>query len=246
MELKGKVALVSGGSGDLGGAICMKLAREGARVAFTYRSDKKEAEEIVDAIETISGEAWAEAVDIMNYEAVSDFVKRVVGKWGRLDILVNTVGAKDRATLLEMTPQQFSHVVDVNLKGYFHYLRASAPVFKEQKAGRVVNVASLEATEGQGMINDVAAKAGVIGLTLAAARELGPFDVTVNAVAPGLVETASLRDVPTATVEAAISRSVLGRLAKPEEVADVVLFLCSKKSRHVTGEVIRVDGGQHL
>jgi 3-oxoacyl-[acyl-carrier protein] reductase len=246
MELKEKVAIVSGGSGDLGSAICMRLAKAGAKVALTYRADQKEATEVVDAIEAISGTAVAEAVDIIDYDNVSEFVKRIVAKWGRLDILVNAVGAKDPATLFEMTPQQFDHVLDVNLKGYFNFIRAAATVFREQNGGKVVNVASLLATQGSSALNDVAAKMGVIGLTLASARELGPYDVNVNAVAPGMVETAALKGTPAEDVEKAISRSVLGRLAKPEEVADVVIFLCSAKARHITGEVIRVDGGQHL
>lgn len=246
MELKDRVAVVAGGSGDLGVAICMRLAREGARVALTYRSDRKEAEQIVDAIESISGTAWAETVDILDYEAVSEFVKTVVAKWGRLDILVNAVGARDRAKLFDMTKTQFDHIVDVNLKGAFHYIRAAASIFREQKSGKVVNVSSLSAMGGAGDVNDAAAKSGILGLTMAAARELGPFNVNVNAVAPGLVETAALARESPEVVEKAITRSVLGRLAKPEEVADVVLFLCGPRSRHITGEVIRVDGGQHL
>jgi len=246
MEFKDKIALVAGGSGDLGGAICMRFAREGAKVALTYRSDKKEAEQVVEAIEAISGTAWAEAVDITDYEAVSEFVQRLVDTWGRIDFLVNVVGAKDAATIFTMTPEQFDHVLEVNLHGYFNYIRAAAPVFRDQKGGRIVNVSSLQAMGGDGDLNDVAAKSGVLGLTLAAARELGAYDVNVNAVAPGMVETRALSDTSADAVEKAISRSVLGRLAKPEEVADVVLFLCSPRARHITGEVIRVDGGQHL
>jgi 3-oxoacyl-[acyl-carrier protein] reductase len=246
MELKDKVAVVTGGSGDMGSAICMRLARQGAKIALTYRADKKEADEVVDAITAISGTAWAEAVDIMSYEDVSEFVKRVVAKWGRLDILVNCVGAKDPAPLSEMTREQFDHVLDVNLKGYFNYVRAASTVFQEQKSGKVVNVASVPTPEGDWEINDEVARSGVIGLTLAAARELGPYDVNVNAVAPGMVETEALKDIPSAEIEKAVARTVLKRLAKPEDVADVVLFLCSQKARHITGEVIRVDGGQHL
>ena len=246
MELKDRVAIVSGGSGEIGGAICMRLAMNGARVALTYRDDHKEAMQVVQAIEAISGTAFAEAVDILDYEAVAEFVLRVVGKWGRLDILVNAVGAKDPASLFEMTSQQFEHVMAVNLKGYFNYIRAATPIFCEQRGGKVVNVSSLVSTEGEGVLNDVVAKAGINGLTIGAARELGPYDVNVNAVAPGLVETRALRGVPPEDIQEAISRSVLGRLAKPEEVADVVFFLCSARARHITGEIIRVDGGQHL
>jgi len=246
MELKDKVAIVSGGSGELGGAICMRLAMNGARIALSYRDDEKEAQEVVEAIEALSGTALAEAVDILNYEEVSEFVLKVVGKWGRLDILVNAVGAKDQATLFDMTSQQFEHVMDVNLKGYFNYIRAAAPVFREQRGGKVVNVSSLVSGEGEGVLNDIVAKAGINGLTMAAARELGPYDVNVNAVAPGLVDTRALKEIPAKQVDRALARSVLGRLAKPEEVADVVYFLCSPRARHITGEIIRVDGGQHL
>jgi 3-oxoacyl-[acyl-carrier protein] reductase len=247
MELKGNVAVVAGGETDLGAAVCMRLAREGAKVALTYGGAKRAADQIVDAIEALSGDAFAEKVDVVEYDAVSEFMKRVIGKWGKLDIVVNAVATKDTANLFEMTKEQFNHVLDVNLKGCFNLMRSAAPVFKEQEGpGRVVNVASVAPVEGWGSVNDVAARSGVIGLTLAAARELGPYDVTVNAVAPGLVETASIKSVPAEAVDRAVSRSVLRRLARPEEVADVILFLCSSKARQITGEVIRVDGGQHL
>lgn len=246
MTFKEKVAVVSGGSGDLGSAVVMRLAREGAKVAFTYRSDKKEAQAIVEAVEAISGTAFAEAVDIVDYEKVSEFVKRVAARWGRLDVLVNAVGARDRASLFEMTRTQFDHVLDVNLKGYFNFIRAAAPIFREQKGGKIVNVSSLEAMVGAGDLNDVVAKSGVIGLTLASARELGPYGVNVNAVAPGMIETAALEDVSPEEIDKAISRSVLDRIGRPEDVADAVLFLCSERARHITGETLRVDGGQHL
>ena len=246
MDLKDKIALVNGGSGDLGSAICMRLARAGAKIAFTYRADKREAEEVVEAIEAISGAAFAESLDLLDYEMVSEFTKRVVAKWGRLDILVNVVGAKDPATLFEMTREQFDHVLDVNLKGYFNFIRSAVPVFQEQRSGKVVNVVALGGLSGQVTANESAANMGVIGLTRTTAKERGPFDVNVNAVVPGMIETAALKDLPPEEVDKALARSVLGRLAKPEEVADVVLFLCSARSRHITGEVIRVDGGQHL
>ncbi len=246
MDLKDKIALVNGGSGDLGSAICMRLARAGAKIAFTYRADKREADEVVEAIEAISGAAFAEAVDLLDYEQVSEFTKRVVAKWGRLDILVNAVGAKDPATLFEMTREQFDHVLDVNLKGYFNFVRAAAPVFQEQHSGKLVNVVALGGISGHAIANESAAKMGVIGLTQTTAKELGPFNVNVNAVVPGMIETAALKELPSEEIDKALSRSVLGRLAKPEEVADVVLFLCSARARHITGEVIRVDGGEHL
>jgi 3-oxoacyl-[acyl-carrier protein] reductase len=246
MDLKDKVALVSGGSNDLGAAICLRLARAGARIALSYRSDKREADETVEAIQAISGLAFADAVNIVDYEDVSEFVKRVVAKWGRLDILVNVVGAKDPATILEITDDQFDHVLNVNLKGYFNFTRAVAPVFREQHAGKLVNVLSSEPVAGQTAVNEEAARLGVVGLTLATARELGPFDVNVNAVAPGPIETAGLREVPAEDLDRALSRTALRRLAKPEEIADAVLFLCSARARHLTGQVIRVDGGQDL
>jgi 3-oxoacyl-[acyl-carrier protein] reductase len=246
MEMKNKVAVVVGGTGGIGAAVCMRLAKEGAKVALTYRTGRKDAEQVVQAIEAISEDALAEAVDIVAYDPVSEFMKRVVAKWGRLDVLVYAVAAKDTANLFEMTQDQFSTVLDINLKGCFNWIRAAAPIFKEQGSGKVVNVASVEAIEGWGSVNDAAAQSGVIGLTLAAARELGPHDVNVNAVIPGLVETAAIKAIPAEVIERGLSRSVLGRLAKPEEVADVILFLCSARARHITGEVIRVDGGHHL
>ncbi len=245
-DFKDQVAIVHGGSGELGTAIAMRLAKEGARVAFTYRSDKEEADGLIEAIEAISATALGEAVDIVDFAAISEFTQKMVSKWGRLDVLVNVVGARDEASLFDMTPEQFNHVLDVNLRGYFNCIRAAAPILRDQGNGRIVNVVSAETLRGKGTLNEIVAKSGVIGLTRAAAREFGPHGVTVNAVAPGLVETGSMKDIPAEIVDKAINSSVLGKLARPGDVAEAVLFLASNRARHMTGEVLRVDGGRHL
>ena len=231
----------------------MRLAREGARVALTYRSDRKEAEEIVDAIETISGEASAEAVDIVDYNAVSDFVKRVVARWGRLDIFVNTVGAKDRATLFDMTPEQFSHVVDVNLKGTFLCCQAVIPVMARQGKGSIVNISALAAHYRATMagVQYTAAKAGVEGLTRQLAYDFGPQGIRVNAVAPTVTMTGErTRGLWEAKSESEREKVVanipLRRLSTPQEVAAAVVFLASDDASYITGITLDVVGGRYL
>src|SRR3972149_791263 len=164
---------------------------------------------------------------------------------GRLDVLVNNAGIARDHVLWKMSEADWDDVVDTHLKGAFNYLRAAAPLFRRQQSGKVVNVSSINALRGKaGLANYSAAKAGLIGLTRAAARELGPANVNVNAVAPGWVETPLTEHYPAEVRGQALRESALGRLGKPEEIADVIVFLCSEQARHITGQVIVVDGGQ--
>jgi 3-oxoacyl-[acyl-carrier protein] reductase len=168
-------------------------------------------------------------------------------KFGRLDILVNNAGVNRDGVVWKMTESQWDEVLDTNLKGYFNYIRAAAPVFKEQGSGKIVNITSINGLRGKfGQSNYSAAKAGIIGLTKAVARELGKFSVNVNAVAPGLIETDMMKEAPQDVKDKALAEIVLGRLGAPEEVAHTVTFLCSDYARHITGEVIKVDGGQYI
>jgi 3-oxoacyl-[acyl-carrier protein] reductase len=247
MDLSGKKAIVTGGSLGIGTAVCLELARCGADVAFTYRRHEDEAKKLAAEIESLDRRALPCKVDVSSFEEVGRMVEEVMGTFGGVDILVNNAGINQDGVVWKMDEQKWDLVLDVNLKGYFNFIRHVAPHFKGQKAGKIVNVTSINGLRGKfGQSNYSASKAGIIGLTKAVARELGAFGVNVNAVAPGLIETDMMRDAPESVKEAALAEIVLKRLGQPEEVAHVVAFLASELSRHVTGEVIQVSGGQYI
>ncbi|HLC02435.1 MAG TPA: 3-oxoacyl-ACP reductase FabG [Anaerolineales bacterium] len=245
--LKDKVALVTGGSLGIGRSIVLDLASNGAHVAFTYRKHADEAMAIASGIESMSRKARAIQADVASYGDAEKVVEQVRGEMGTLDILVNNAGMNWDGVIWKMTEEQWDAVIDVDLKGCFNYIHAAAPIFKEQESGKIVNITSINGLRGKfGQSNYTAAKGGVIALTKTVARELGRYSVNVNAVAPGLIETEMVEQAPEKVREMALAEIVLGRLGKPEEVAWVVTFLCSERARHITGEVIKVDGGQYL
>lgn len=247
--LDGKNAIVTGGSLGIGTAISLDLGKEGANVALTYRSHPDEAQEVARQIEEMGRKAMAYQIDVSNFAAAQEMVDKVVEAFGGLDILVCNAGMNWDGVIWKMTEEQWDRVLDVNLKGYFNFARAVTPLFREHQAGKIVNITSINGLRGKfGQSNYSASKAGIIGLTKAMARELGRSGVNVNAVAPGLIETEMLRQNPARekVEEMALAEIVLGRLGQPEEVAWLVSFLCSDRGRHITGEVIRVDGGQYI
>jgi len=247
MELEGKVAIVTGGGRGIGRAIVLDLAANGADVVFTYRSNMAAAEEVVDRVKELGRRGLAIQTDVSDFEAAQSVVNRVIDEFGRLDILVNNAGVNRDAVIWKMTEEEWDEVVNTDLKGCFNYIRAVVPIFRAQNAGKIVNITSINGLRGKfGQTNYSAAKAGVIGLTKALARELGRSNINVNAVAPGLIETDMVKEAPEKVKEMALAEILLGRLGKPEEVAYVVTFLCTEKARHITGEVIKVDGGQYL
>jgi len=249
MLLEGKNALVTGGSQGIGAAISIELAREGANVCLTYRKHKEEAEQYADQIRELGRKAIALHCDIASFKEAETVVNTALKEFGRLDILVNNAGMNWDGVSWKMSEEQWDRVIEVNLKGYFNFTRHVAPVFKGNKYGKIVNITSINGLRGKfGQSNYSASKAGIIGYTKAVAKELGAFGVNVNAVAPGWIETAMLKESEARDkiVDMAMGEIVLKRVGQPEDLANVVTFLASDKARHVTGEVIKVDGGQYI
>jgi 3-oxoacyl-[acyl-carrier protein] reductase len=247
MNLEGKSAIVTGGSLGIGTAIALKLAEFGANVAINYRKHKDEAEVVVKQIQAMGRKGLVIQADISNFDAAQTMVDRVKTEFGGIDILVNNAGVNWDGVIWKMTEEQWDKVIQVNLKGYFNYIRAVSPIFREQKSGKIVNVTSINGIRGKfGQSNYSASKAGIIGLTKTVARELGKYGINVNAVAPGLIETDMIREAPENVRQMALDEIVLKRIGQPEEVANVVAFLSTDLARHITGEVIKVDGGQYI
>ena len=252
-ELRGMVAIVTGGSTGIGRAIALELARSGAHIAFNYLEGRTghasaEAERTAAELGELEVNVLCRACDVRDPEAVDAFVAEVKAIFGGVHILVNNAGiGRDRA-LWRMSDDQWRDVLDTNLTGAFNMLRAVAPIMREQQMGKVVNVSSVHGIRSEfGLANYAASKAGLLGLTRSAAVELGPDNVNVNAVAPGYIRTTQLTaQVPPEVLDRARDRSVLGRLGDPQDVAHVVVFLCSERARHITGAVIPVDGGHLL
>ena len=245
LDLEGRVALVTGGAAGIGAAIATALAREGCDVATV--DCRAVAAGDVRPAEAPGRRRRAYQADVRDYAEASRVVAEVIRDLGRLDILICNAGVTADASLWRMSEEQWDRVVDVNLKGCFNYMRAVAAHFKSNGGGKIVGLASINGLRGKaGQANYAASKAGIVALGKTAARELGRFNVNVNVVAPGMVMTDMTRSLAAEHVEKAAAESVLGRIATPEECADVVTFLCSERSRHITGEVIQVDGGQYI
>lgn len=249
MLLEGKNAIVTGGSLGIGAATSLMLAEEGANVCLTYRKHEQEAKDFAEQIRKMGRKALAVKCDIAVFAEAENVVKQALEAFGRIDILVNNAGMNWDAVSWKMTEEQWDRVIEVNLKGYFNFTRHVAPLFKDQKYGKIINVTSINGLRGKfGQSNYSASKAGIIGYTKAIAKELGAFGVNVNAVAPGLIETPMLRDSEARDkiVDMAMNEIVLKRVGQPEDLANVIAFFASDKARHVTGEVIKVDGGQYI
>ena len=247
MGLKDKVAIVTGGSRGIGAAIAIELAREGVDVAINYRKSEDQAKQVKETIAGLGRRCLPIRADTSSFQDAQNMVKKVLDEFGRLDILVNNAGVNWDGVIWKMSEEQWDTVININLKGYFNYIRACAPIFKEQRYGKIINLTSINGLRGKfGQSNYSAAKAGIIGLTKAVARELGKYNVNVNAVAPGMIMTEMYETVPDEVKQKALEEIVLGRAGEPREVAWVVVFLASERARHITGEVIKVDGGQYI
>ena len=248
----GKVALITGGATGLGRTIAMEFGRAGAKVAFCwFEMDGREVEANALLTETTlaaSGiDVYAARCDVRDRQQVERFVGDVAERFGTVHYLINNAGISHDGALWRLTPAVWSAVMDTNVTGAFNCLAACAPLFREQHAGKVVNVSAHQATRpGFGVSSYAASKAALEGLTRAAAVDFGPSNVNVNAVAPGFIHTERLDLLPRDLIERTRKRAVLGRLAEPEDIARVIAFLCSEAARHITGQTIVVDGGLSL
>jgi 3-oxoacyl-[acyl-carrier protein] reductase len=247
VELKGKSAIVTGGSVGIGTAIAIGLAKEGCNVAINYRKHDLEAKNVSKKITSFGNKSLIVKADVSNYKDAEDMFNKVIEGFGGLDILVCNAGINRDRIIWKMSEKDWDDVININLKGYFIYNKLAASFFKEQRLGKIVNITSINGLRGKfGQCNYSASKGGIISLTKALAKEVGKFNVNVNAVAPGMVLTDMAKNIPPEFLQKAIDETVLGRVASIEDIANVVVFLCSEKARHITGEVIKVDGGQYI
>ena len=244
MKLKGKVALVTGASRGLGKAIALQLAQEGALVVVNYTKNAEKAKEVVTAVQSSGGTAFAMQADVSCLKEVEKMVDTIYEKFGRIDILVNNAGVNRDELLISMEKEDWNAVINTNLGGIFHCTKAVAKYMMLQKFGRVINISSVAGERGgRGQSNYAASKGGVNAFTRSVAMELAPKKITVNAVAPGVVETEMSSTVVRRAKDHILNAVALKRLGQPEEIAKVVAFLASDDSSYITGEVIRVDGG---
>ena len=243
-NLAGKIALVTGGSRGIGRAIALKLADGGAKVAVNFAGNLAKAQEVQAEIESRGGEAMLVQGDVSDFQTVSGIVKKIVETWGRLDILVNNAGIARDNLLLKMSEADFDAVIATNLKGVFNCTKAVTKIMMKQRSGRIVNMSSVIGLTGNiSQANYAAAKAGIIGFTKSAARELASRGVTVNAIAPGFIATDMTAAVSEKIQAEMLERIPLGRAGAPEDVANLAAFLVSEQAAYITGQVINVDGG---
>ncbi|MED4163126.1 3-oxoacyl-[acyl-carrier-protein] reductase [Halalkalibacterium halodurans] len=242
--LQGKTAIVTGASRGIGRATAMELARHGANVVVNYAGNKEKAEKVVSEIKELGVEAIAIQTDVADSESVQAMVKETIDTFGAVDILVNNAGITRDNLFMRMKEEDWDAVIDTNLKGVFHCSKAVTRPMMKQRFGRIINVSSVVGAIGNaGQANYVAAKAGVIGLTKTLARELANRNITVNAVAPGFIETDMTGELPEDVKAQMLGQIPLARLGQPEEVAKAVRFLASDDASYLTGQTIHVNGG---
>ena len=244
MSLQGKNALVTGGSRGIGRAICLELARQGANVAVNYAGNAKAAEETVEACKALGVQAVAIQADVADAAACEAMVKEAIAAFGSLQILVNNAGITRDNLALSISEADFDAVLDTNLKGAFHCCKAAYRPMMRQRCGRIINMSSIVGLRGNaGQANYSASKAGLIGLTKSLAKELAARKVTVNAVAPGFIDTEMTAVLPEQAKEAMLKTIPMARLGQPEDVARAVAFFASDEAAYITGQVLCVDGG---
>lgn len=244
MNLTGKVALVTGASRGIGQATAIDLAKAGADIVVNFIGNEAVAQETVDAIEALGRKAIKIKADVGNAEDVQAMVDEAVAAFGHIDILVNNAGITRDGLLIRMKDSDWDDVLNINLKGVYLVTKAVAKLMVKQRAGRIINMTSVSGVTGNvGQANYAAAKAGVIGFTKTCAKELAARGITVNAVAPGFIETAMTDVLPEKIKEGIAATVPFGRMGQPEEIASVVTFLASDFASYITGQVLNVDGG---
>ena len=244
MNLENKVAIVTGASRGIGRAIALELARRGASVVVNYNRSAESAAEVVAAIEAAGGQAIAVQADAGDFEQATGLIQAALDAFGRIDILVNNAGTTRDQLLLLMKERDWDDVLRTNLKSVFNCCKAAARPMVRKRQGRIINITSVSGIAGQGgQTNYAASKAGIIGFTKSLAKELGPRNITVNAVAPGFVPTDLTARMPEEWKQRVIEATPLRRVGQPEEVAYAVAFLASDEAAFITGEILTVDGG---
>lgn len=242
-----KVAVVTGAAKGIGRAIAIELARTGALVVINYNGSAEKAEETKRQIEADGGEAVACQCNVADFAACGEFFKNIVKEYGRIDILVNNAGITKDGLLMGMSEEDFSRVVDVNLKGTFNCIRHVSRQMLKQKSGRIISLASVVGICGNaGQANYAASKAGIIGLTKTAAKELASRGITVNAIAPGFIQTDMTKVLPDQVKANAEGMIPMGKFGEPEDIAKAAAFLASDGARYITGQVLCVDGGMAM
>ena len=248
MELEGKVSLVTGASRGIGKAIALKLANLGSKVAVNYvaveASNKADADNLVESIIRLGGEAMSVEADIRDGEAVKAMVEQVTDKWDKIDILVNNAGVNRDTLLLRMSDDAWDDVINTNLRGAFLCTKLAVRHMMRQEWGRIISISSVVGRVGNaGQSNYAASKGGIIAFTKSIAREMGSRNITVNAVAPGFIVTEMTDKLPPERRESMLAMIPLQRLGQPEDVAELVGFLATEKAGYITGQVITIDGG---
>ena len=247
MNFTDQTAVVTGGSRGLGRAVCLELAKGGANVVLCYAGNAAAAEETAKACEALGAQVLAVKCDVSDAAQVKELMDAAVARFGRIDILVNNAGITRDGLLMTMKEEDFDAVTATNLKGTFLCMKAVARLMMRQRYGRIVNLSSVVGLRGNaGQVNYAASKAGVIGMTKSLAKELASRGVTVNAVAPGFIDTDMTAAMPEAAKTATLASIPMGRLGAPEDVARVVAFLASGEAAYVTGQVLAVDGGMAM
>lgn len=247
MSLAGKTALVTGASRGIGKEIALELAREGANVVVNYAGNKELAKQVVEEIKAMGRESICIQADVSNGEAVDQMIKETISTFGALHILVNNAGITKDQLLIRMKENDWDKVIDTNLKSVFLTTKAVSRQMMKQREGRIINISSIVGVSGNpGQANYVAAKAGIIGLTKTAAKELASRNITVNAVAPGFITT-DMTDQLSDDVKQELYKQIpLARLGEPKDIAHVVSFLASEKAGYITGQTIHVNGGMYM
>ena len=245
--LEGTIAVVTGASRGIGKAIAKKLAKLGATVVVNYNGSEAKAQEVAEEITQAGGEAEIVQCNVADYAACEEFIKAVIEKYGKIDILVNNAGITKDGLLMRMSEEDFANVIDINLKGTFNCMRFVSRQMMKQKSGRIVNMSSVVGVCGNaGQVNYAASKAGVIGMTKSAAKELASRGITVNAIAPGFIETDMTSVLSDKVKEEAAKQIPLGHFGKDEDIAEAVAFLVSDGAKYITGQVLHVDGGMAM